>query len=144
MMVPMYSLGAMIVRLDDGLVDLARTLPSGQSDGLVTMFSVPSVFDHPVDHVGRGRDQVEVELALQALAGDLHVQQTQKAAAEPEAQRHRGLWLVGERGVVELQPLQGVAQVGVLGAVDGIEPAIDHRLGFAVAVSAWWRRGARS
>ena len=42
MIVPMNSLGAMIVRLDDRLEDRRATLPSGQSDGLVTTCSVPS------------------------------------------------------------------------------------------------------
>ena len=48
-----------------------------------------------VDDVRRGRDEVEVVFALQALHDDLHVQQAQKAAAEAEAEgdgiflRHR-------------------------------------------------------
>jgi hypothetical protein len=45
---------------------------------------------------GRRRNQVQVELALQALAGDLHVQQAQKAAPEAETQRHRRFRLVGQ------------------------------------------------
>ena len=44
--------------------------------------------NHPIDHVGRGRDQIEVEFTLKTLTGDLHMQQTQKAAAEPKAQCH--------------------------------------------------------
>ena len=43
MMVPMNSLGAMIVVFTTGS-KTARTLPSGQSDGLVTTSSVPSSF----------------------------------------------------------------------------------------------------
>ena len=38
---------------------------------------------------GRRRNQVQVELELQARAGDLHVQQAQEAASEAETQRHR-------------------------------------------------------
>src|SRR5919106_1692424 len=58
----------------------------------------------------RRRDQeVEVELPLEALAHDLHVQEPEEAAAEPEAERLRRLRLVRERGVVELQALEGVA-----------------------------------
>ena len=67
---------------------------------------------HLVDHVGRGRDQVEVELALEPLADDLHVQQAEEAAAEAEAERPGGLRLVGQRGVVELELVERVAQVG--------------------------------
>src|SRR5690606_11016936 len=39
-----------------------------------------------VDHSGRGRDQREPVLALEALLHDLHVQQPEKAAAETEAE----------------------------------------------------------
>ena len=38
-----------------------------------------------------------------------------------------------KRGVVELELLEGVAQVGQLVAVDRVEPAEDHGLGVAVA-----------
>ena len=43
--------------------------------------------EHPIGDVGRGDEQVEVELALEALAHDLHVQEAEEAAAEPEAER---------------------------------------------------------
>ena len=43
------------------------------------------------------------------------------------------LGLEGEAGVVELQLLEGVAQVGQLVAVDRVEPAEDHRLGVLIA-----------
>ena len=45
---------------------------------------------------GRGDEQVEVELALEALADDLHVEEAEEAAAEAEAERLRGLGLVHE------------------------------------------------
>ena len=45
---------------------------------------------------GARRDEVEVELALEALLDDLHVEQAQEAAAEAEAERDRALRLVGE------------------------------------------------
>src|SRR5690606_40849238 len=54
------------------------------------------------------------------------------AAAEPEAERHGRLGLVGERGVVELELVQGVAQHGVVRAVHREEPGVDHRLRVAV------------
>jgi hypothetical protein len=38
-------------------------------------------------HAGRGGDQVQVELALEPLLHDLHVQQAEEAAAEAEAER---------------------------------------------------------
>ena len=40
-----------------------------------------------VDDARRGRDEVEVVLALEALLDDLHVEQAEEAAAEAEAER---------------------------------------------------------
>ena len=88
---------------------------------------------HLVRHVRRGGDQVESEFAFQALGDDLHVQQAQEAAAEAEAQRHRGLRLVDERRVVELELVERVAQLRVLGVVDREQAGVHHRLRIAVA-----------
>ena len=57
------------------------------------------------------RHQLEVVLALQALAHDVHVQQAEEAAAEAEAERVGGLRLPGQRRVVERQLLERVAQL---------------------------------
>jgi len=72
--------------------------------------TVAVALHHLVDHAGRGGDQVLVELALQTLLHDLHVQQAQEAAAEAKAQRLRHLGLVVQRGVIELELFQRVAQ----------------------------------
>ena len=72
-------------------------------------------------------EQVEVVLALEALAHDVHVQQPEEAAAEPESERLRRLGLVGQRCIVERQLLQRVAQVRVLVRVDRVEAAEHHR-----------------
>ena len=61
------------------------------------------------------------------------MQQAEEAAAEAEAERAGGLRLVGQRRVVELQPLEGVAQRRVVVAVDRVEPGVDHRVGVLVA-----------
>ena len=57
-----------------------------------------------------GGDQVQVELPLQPLLDDLHVEQPQEAAPEPEAQRLGSLRLVLQAGVVEHQPGQGILE----------------------------------
>ena len=82
-----------------------------------------------VDDRGRGGDEVEVVLALEALLDDLEVEQAEEAAAEAEAEGGGGLHLEGEAGVVEAQLLDGVAQRLEVGGVDGEEAAEDHRLG---------------
>src|SRR5215204_3075625 len=65
-------------RLPDLLEDLRELARVGDLDNL-------ALDDDLVLHARRGRYEVEVELALQALLDDLHVQQAQKTAPEPEA-----------------------------------------------------------
>ena len=110
-----------------------------------------------LDAVGDVRcrhDQIEVELALEPLADDLHVQQAEEAAAEAEPERSRRLRLVEESRVVELQLLERVTQLGVVVGVAREQPREHHRLDVLVpgdglgrappcASSACRRRGAR-
>ena len=78
-------------------------------------------------------NEVQVKLALQALLDDLHVQQAQEAHAEAKAQRHRRLGLPHQRRVVDVQLIEGVAQVLVIFIVDGEQARVDHGLGLAIA-----------
>ncbi len=78
-----------------------------------------------VDDRRRGRDQVEIELALEALLDDLQMQQAEEAAAETEAERGRTLRLVHERGVVEAKLGEALAQPLEIRRVDG-EQAAEH------------------
>ena len=61
------------------------------------------------------------------------MQHAEEAAAEAEAQRDRAFRLKRQRRVIELQFLQRIAQVGVLGAVLGVNTAEHHRLRRTVA-----------
>uniref|UniRef100_A0A0N4ZLE2 Glucosamine_iso domain-containing protein n=1 Tax=Parastrongyloides trichosuri TaxID=131310 RepID=A0A0N4ZLE2_PARTI len=92
-----------------------------------------------VDDRRRRRDQVEVELAAQALLNDLEVQQAEEAAAEAEAQGGRALHLIGEAGVVQAQLADGGAQVLEVGGVDREQAAEDHRLDFLEALQRFGR-----
>ena len=69
---------------------------------------------HAVGDVRRGHEQVEVVFALEPLTDDVHVQQPQEAATESEPERVGGLGLPGQRGVIQRQLLEGVAQVWVV------------------------------
>jgi hypothetical protein len=71
--------------------------------------------------------------ALQPLAHDLQVQQPEEAAAEAEAQRSRRLRLERQGGVVELELVERLAQVGIVRPVDRIQTGEHHRFGVAVA-----------
>ena len=83
-------------------------------------------------HRGRGGDEIEIELAFQALAHDLHVQQSQEADAETKSQGGRGLGLVDQGCVVELQLVEGVAQLRIVLGIDWEEPRVHHGLGMLV------------
>ena len=83
---------------------------------------------HAVQHARRRRHQVHVELALEPLLDDLHVQQPEEPAAEAEAERDRRLRLVEERRVVQPQLLERVAQLRILVAFDRIQAGEHHRL----------------
>ena len=88
--------------------------------------------ERPVRHRRRRGDQRQVELPLQPLPDDLHVQQPEEPAAEPDAQCVRRLRLEREARIVELEFVQRVAQVGEFVAVDGVQAAEHHRLGVLV------------
>ena len=126
------------VRLLD-LLDLAREL-----GGVVHLDPAAVLLLHAVRDVRRGHEQIEVELALEPLADDLHVQQAEEAAAEAEAERVRRLGLVDERRVVELEPLERVAELRVVVGVGREEPGEDHRLDVLVAGQRPRRRAART
>ena len=102
-------------------------------DGIVDLDLLAVGERHLVDDRRCGRDQVEVELALQPLLDDLEVQEPEKTAAEAEAERGGGLHLVGEAGVVEAQLAHRRAQILELRGVDREQPAEHHRDGGAEA-----------
>ena len=85
---------------------------------------------------GRGRDQVDVEFALEPLADDLEMQEPEKAAAEAEAERGRGLHLVGEARIVEAELADRLAQILELARIDREQAAEHHRLR---RLEAWQR-----
>src|SRR5699024_5109936 len=95
--------------LHDGLVDL----------GDFSAWPIRRVVHHPLrtiftyDAVGYRRrrgNQVEVEMELQKVTGNFHVQKTQEATAETKAQRDGGFWFVGQGGIVKLKLLQRITQ----------------------------------
>ena len=61
------------------------------------------------------------------------MQQAQKAAAETKAKSHAGFRLEAQGGVIQLQLLQGVLQIGVFGTIYGVNAAEHHGRCFAVA-----------
>ena len=70
---------------------------SGSLLGLSISSTSPLRGVHLVDDARRGGEQRDIELALQPLLDDLHVQQAEKSAAEAEAERIDALGLEEER-----------------------------------------------
>ena len=120
-------------RRDDRLLELGDAAGIRQLGRAVDLLHLAVGRRHPIQHARRRRHQVHVVLALEPLLHDLHVQQAEEAAAEAEAERGRRLRLVEERGVVQPQLLERLAQLGVLVALDRVEPGEHHRLQFLEA-----------
>ena len=122
-------------------------LGSGMSAGLCSsiVFAVLVLRMRQVDLVDdarRGGDEVEVIFARQPLLDDLEVEQAEEAAAEAEAQRGAGLHLEAERGVVEAQLVEAVAELLEVVGVDREQAAEDDRLDFLEAGQRPRRRAA--
>ena len=81
-------------RADPRLLDrLDLDRPGAAGPGCrLTIASPVGVVDLVLDR-RRGGDEVEVELALEALLDDLHVEEAEEPAAEPETERDRALGL---------------------------------------------------
>ena len=87
MIAPTYVLGTMIVALVRGSSIASMFEASGQHLGVVDGDHLAGAQPHAVLDGRRRGDQREVELAFEALLHDLHVQQAEESAAEPESER---------------------------------------------------------
>ena len=131
---PMYVLGVTTLSLTHGSWISSMSVGFGSSAGLSTTTSPrPMRQDHVVLDRRRRGDQVEAELALEPLLDDLHVEQAEEPAAEPEPERHRALRLVREARVVEVQLLERLAEQRVVLAGDRVDAREDEALGGLVA-----------
>jgi len=99
-----------------------------QSRWVMYLFYTTLLVIYHIGYVWNGGDDIHVELTVEALLNDLHVEQSEESAAESESQRQRTLRLECQRRVVQLEFLQRRAQVFVLVGFDGIDAREDHRL----------------
>ena len=81
---------------DDRLADLGDATQIGHLGRVVDLDHILVAQLDLIDDAGRGGDEVLVELALEPLLHDLHVQQTEKAAPKTESQRLTHLGLVAQ------------------------------------------------
>ena len=72
--------------LEVGLLDALDARDVGQVLGTGDAHHLAIGPEHVVVDRGRGGDEVQAELALEALLDDLHVQEAEEAHAEAEAQ----------------------------------------------------------
>ena len=112
MTAPTCSLGTIVLARMYG--SSTSSTSRGKSARVVHLDLLAGLRQDAVRDVGRGHEQVEVELALEPLADDLHVEEAEEPAAEAEPERLRRLRLVEERGVVQLQLVERVAKLRVL------------------------------
>ena len=130
---PTNSFGAMIEAWMNGSRISSIVPGSGMSEGLCTSSSSPlvSVTSNSTEGIvassSRSYSRSRRSRTMSMCS------RPEEAAAEAEAERVGGLRLPRQRGVVERQLLQRVAQVGVVVGVDREQPAEDHRLDLAVA-----------
>src|SRR6185437_2073144 len=81
----------------------------GPAGGIIDFNHLTVSFGDFVAHAGRRGDQVKAEFAFQPFLDDLHVEQTEESAAEPEAKRGRTFRFEEKRRVVEPKLFQGFA-----------------------------------
>src|SRR5439155_18743802 len=96
--------------IDDRLLDLLDIARIGELGGILDFYHLAVGSGDAVSDAGGGGDQIDIELALEALLDNLEMQQAEQAAAEAEAERNRILRLEGEGAVVQLQLFERVAQ----------------------------------
>ncbi len=99
--------------------------------------------DHAELHVGSRGDELQVELALQALLHDVHVEEPEEAASEAEPKGERGLRLIDQGRVGELELIERVVQERVVAALRREQAAPHHGLRLAVAGERLGRRVRR-
>ena len=96
---------------DDGssdirLLDMVDERWIGQSRWVMYLFHTTLLVIYHIGYVRNGGDDIHVELTVQTLLYNLHVEQTEESASETEAQGNRTLRREGKRSIVELQLLQ--------------------------------------
>ncbi len=99
---------------DDGFANLVDLAGVGNLGRVFNLEDIPIGLQHFVHHAGRSSDQILVELALQTLLDDFHVQEAEETATESKTQRLADLGFVMQGGVVQLELFKRIAQRFVL------------------------------
>ena len=108
--------------VDEGLL--------GQTGRIVHLLHIAMLVIYQVRYVRNSGDDVHIELAVETLLHNLHVEQTEEAATESKAKSYGRLGRKGQRSVVKLQFLQRSTKVLILARVNRIDTGEHHRLHF--------------
>ena len=115
-------------RLEDRLGNRLKNGRIGHLQGIVEVLLLAALELQLVDDARARRDDVETELAAEALLHDLHVKKPEESAAETEAESQGALVVERERRVVQMQLLK--PRLDLLELVRGhrIDAAEDGRM----------------
>ena len=110
-------------RPDPGLLHRLNAALVRPVHGVVQLDVPPVGKAEAIDHAGRRGHQVEIEFALEALLNDLEVEKPQASAPESQAEGSARFRFVVERGIVQVQLRQRVAEMAVVAGVRRIQAA---------------------
>ena len=119
--------------LYNGFADLLDDAHIGEVGGIVDHENLAVGLHHLVHHARVGRDDIHVILAAESFDDNLHVEESEEAAAESESKGHGTFRHVVERGIVDLKLAHRCFQLFKVGGIDGIDAAEDHGLYFLEA-----------
>ena len=80
-----------------------------------------------IDNARRSRYDVEIKLSFKPLLDYLHMEKSEKSAAESEAERDTRFRLEHKRGVVQTELFERVLGFVVFRTVGGIDSGVNHR-----------------
>ena len=120
---------------DDRLADFGDLAELGHLGGVLDLdhLALEATEQHLVDHARSRGDEILVELALEPLLHDLHVQQPEESAAKTETECLADFGLVAQGRIVELELLEGVAELVVFAGFGGVQAREHLRLDFLEA-----------
>ena len=121
------------LRIEHGLRNVLDLLRGGHLRGVVDVDFLAICQENLVLDIRDGRDDLHLELACEPLLDDLHMEEAKETASEPESEGHRRFGFVSQRGIVQVEFLEGGAQFLVVLGIDGIQTGKHHGLDVFVA-----------
>ncbi len=112
--------------IDDGLIDDLDRGGVGPAGRVFDENDFPAAEGDFIANTGGGGDEIDIEFAFEPLLDDFQMEESEKAAAEAEAEGDGVFGFKVEGRIVETEFFEGVAEEAVLGAFAGVETGEDH------------------